>query len=93
MLVDTDRVVGIAELQKNLPKIIRELEKDEKPVFVSRRNNISAVILSAEEYEKILKPLSLLEDIEIADQIRERMKDYDPEKNIPWEKVKEQYGL
>ena len=93
MLVDTDRIVGIAELQKNLPKIIRELEKEEKPVFVSRRNNISAVILSAEEYEKISELLDLLEDIEIADQIRERMRNYDPEKNISWEKVKEIYGL
>ena len=93
MLVDTDRIVGIAELQKNLPKIIRELEKEEKPVFVSRRNNISAVILSAEEYKKIFELLNLLEDIEIADQIRERMKNYDSEKNIPWEKVKEEYGL
>ena len=93
MLVDTDRIVGIAELQKNLPKIIRELEKEEKPVFVSRRNNISAVILSAEEYKKISELLNLLEDIEIADQIRGRMKNYDPEKNIPWGKVKEKYGL
>ena len=93
MLVDTDRVVGIAELQKNLPNIIRKLEKEEKPVFVSRRNSISAVILSAEEYEKISKLLNLLEDIEIADQIRDRMKNYNPEKNIPWEKVKKEYGL
>ena len=93
MLVDTDRVVGIADLQKNLPKIIRELEKEEKPVFVSRRNNISAVILPVEEYKKIFELLNLLEDIEITDQIKERMKNYDPEKNIPWEKVKEKYGL
>ena len=93
MLVDTDRIVGIAELQKNLPKIIRELEKEEKPVFVSRRNNISAVILSAEEYEKISELLNLLEDMEIADQIRDRMKNYNPEKNISWEKVQKRYGL
>jgi len=93
MLVDTDRIVGIAEFQKNLPKIIRELEKEDAPVFVSRRNNISAVILSAKEYEKISELLDLLEDLEIADQIKKRMKNYDPEKNIPWEKVKEKYGL
>ncbi|WP_025209149.1 type II toxin-antitoxin system Phd/YefM family antitoxin [Hippea sp. KM1] len=93
MLVDTDRIVGIAELQKNLPRIIRQLEKEEKPVFVSRRNNISAVILSAEEYKKISELLNLLEDMEIADQIRERMKNYNPEKNVSWEKVKEKYGL
>ena len=93
MLVDTDRIVGIAELQKNLPKIIRELEKEEKPLFVSRRNSISAVILPAEEYKKISELLNLLEDTEIADQIRERMKNYNPEKNIPWEKVKEIHGL
>ena len=89
MLVDTDRIVGITELQKNLPKIIRELEKEERPLFVSRRNNISAVIMSAEEYKKISELLNLLEDIEIADQIRERMKNYDPKENVPWEKVKE----
>jgi len=93
MLVDTDRIVGIAEFQKNLPKIIRELEKEDTPVFVSRRNNISAVILSAKEYEKISELLNLLEDLEIADQIKKRMKNYDPEKNIPWEKVKEKYDL
>ncbi len=93
MLVDTNRILGIAEFQKNLPKIIRELEKEDTPVFVSRRNNISAVILSAKEYEKISELLDLLEDVEIADQIKKRMKNYDPEKNIPWEKVKEKYGL
>ena len=93
MLVDTDRIVGIAELQKNLPRIIRELEKEEKPLFVSRRNSISAVILPAEEYKKISELLSLLEDIEIADQIRERMKNYNPDENVPWGKVKEKYGL
>ncbi|MGA1846206.1 type II toxin-antitoxin system Phd/YefM family antitoxin [Deferribacter abyssi] len=90
MLVDTDKIISITELQKNLPKMIRNLKS---PIFVSKRNKISAVLLSLDEYEKLNEFMSLLEHLEIAENIKERQKNYNPEKNISWDKIKKEYGL
>ncbi len=92
MLVDTDKIIGITELQKNLPKIIRNI-KDNSPLFVARRNEISAIILPVDEYNRMTELIELLEYMEISDNIKSRMKNYNSEKNISWDKIKTDYGL
>jgi len=93
MFVDTNQTISITKLQKQLPKVVRDIGTNKSKVFISKRNKISAVILSAKEYERLSEIAKLLEHLEIAEQIEERMKSYNPKNNISWETIKTEYEL
>ncbi len=93
MLVDTNQTINVTDLQKQLPKAIREINSKKTKLFISRRNKISAVMLSPEEYERLTEIAELLEHLEIAEHIQKRMKNYDPRNNILWKDIKAMYGL
>ncbi|WP_456325886.1 type II toxin-antitoxin system Phd/YefM family antitoxin [Desulfonauticus submarinus] len=93
MFIDTDQMVSVTELQKQLPKFIRSVDTEKTKIFVSKRNKVKAVILSADEYENLMKAVELLEDLEISKNIEKRMKNYKPENNVSWEEIKDKYGL
>jgi len=93
MLVDTNQTINVTDLQKQLPKAVREINSEKTKLFISRRNKISAVMLSPEEYERLAEAAELLEHLEIADHIEKRMTNYDPQHNILWKDIKAKYGL
>ncbi|WP_022670850.1 type II toxin-antitoxin system Phd/YefM family antitoxin [Hippea alviniae] len=93
MLINTDKMISITELQKQLPKIIRDIDSEKTKVFVSRRNKIKAVIMSTEEYETLLEAAGLLEELDISENLKKRMKNYNPDNNISWEDIKAKYEL
>ncbi len=93
MLISTDKMISITELQKQLPKIIRDIDSEKTKVFVSKRNKIKAVIMSTEEYETLLEAAGLLEELDISENLKKRMKNYNPDNNISWEDIKAKYEL
>jgi|APFre7841882630_1041343.scaffolds.fasta_scaffold45206_2 PHD/YefM family antitoxin component YafN of YafNO toxin-antitoxin module len=93
MQVDTERMIPIARLQKELTGKLRELTNTEEPLFVMRNNSLAAVIISPSEYELLKDGEALLEHLEIAQMIDQRIKKYDRSKNIPWDQVKAERGL
>ena len=93
MQVETERMVPIAKLQKELTGKLRELTDNEEPLFIMRNNTLTAVIISPSEYELLKEAESILEHLEMAEMIDRRLKNHKRAHNIPWEKVKAKRGL
>ncbi|MBI4710648.1 MAG: type II toxin-antitoxin system Phd/YefM family antitoxin [Nitrospirae bacterium] len=93
MLVNTEKMIPVTKLQKELTQKLREVSASQEPLYVLRNNTVAAVILSAEEYELLKEAEDLIEHLEIADTIENRLKGYNRSQNIPWKKIKKKYAL
>lgn len=89
MIVDTERMIPITKLQKELTKRIREISNDGSPLYVLKNNEMEAVILSPSDYEYLMNLNDLIEHYEIDDVIQKRMKNYNRSTNIKWEELKD----
>ena len=88
MLVETKQMIPITQLQKRLTQTVRNLSDSGEAVYILKNNNMEAVLLSYEEYEYLKEIEEIFEHFEIKNLIDVRMKNYNPKKNIPWEKLK-----
>ena len=93
MQIETERMIPIAKLQKELTGKLRELTNNEEPLFIMRNNSLAAVIISPSEYELLKEAESILEHLEIAEMIDLRLKNHKRAQNIPWEQLKAKSGL
>lgn len=93
MLVDSEKMIPVTKLQRELTKKLREVAENKEALYILRNNEMAAVILSAEEYEMLKQAEEILEHLEISETVKERLKDYDRSENIPWEKIKKRHGL
>jgi PHD/YefM family antitoxin component YafN of YafNO toxin-antitoxin module len=93
MQVETDRMIPVARLQKELTGKLRELTDQGEPLYVMRNNTLAAVIVSPEEYDLLKNAEELVENLEIVEMIGLRLKGHKRDRNIPWEKVKKDRGL
>jgi prevent-host-death family protein len=93
MIVNTDKMIPVTKLQRELTQKLREVHETGEPLFVLRNNEMAAVILSSEEYEILKEAEDVLEHLEIADGVERRLKGYDKTKNISWDKIKKKYAL
>jgi PHD/YefM family antitoxin component YafN of YafNO toxin-antitoxin module len=84
MLVETDRMIPVTKLQKELTKRIREISEGGSPLFILKNNEMEAVILAPAEYEYLMNLSELIEQYEINDVIVKRMKNYKRSKNVKW---------
>ena len=88
MLVETDRMIPITKLQKELTKRIRELANNGSPLYILKNNEMEAVILAPAEYEYLMNLSELIEQYEIGDVVKKRMTNYSRSKNIKWQDLK-----
>jgi PHD/YefM family antitoxin component YafN of YafNO toxin-antitoxin module len=93
MQVETERMIPVARLQKELTGKLRELTDQGEPLYVMRNNSLAAVILSPGEYGILKEAEELVEHLEIAGMIQARLKGYRRSRNIPWERIKKEHGL
>ncbi len=93
MLVDTEKMIPVTKLQRQLTQRLREVYETGEPLFILRNNEMAAVILSAEEYELLKQAEDIIEHLEIAEIIEERLKGYDRSKNVSWDKIRKRHGL
>ncbi|MBI4691356.1 MAG: type II toxin-antitoxin system Phd/YefM family antitoxin [Nitrospirae bacterium] len=93
MLVNTEKMIPVGKLQKELTQKLREVSETGEPLYVLRNNEMAAVILSADEYELLKQAEDILEHVEIAETVEKRLKGYNRSKNIPWEKIKKRHGI
>lgn len=84
MLVETDRMIPVTTLQKELTKRVRDISEGGSPLFVLKNNEMEAVILAPAEYEYLMNLSELIEQYEINDVIVKRMKNYKRSKNVKW---------
>ena len=89
MLVESDNIIPITRLQKELTQTVRELANTGEPVYILKNNNMEAVLLTFEEYKHLSDLEELFEYFEIKDMIDVRLRNYSTEKNIDWNSIKE----
>ena len=93
MIVNTEKMIPVTKLQRQLTRKLREVHETGEPLFILRNNEMAAVILSTEEYELLKQAEDILEHFEIAETVETRLKGYDRSKNISWDKIKKKHGL
>ncbi len=67
MLVESDRIMPITRLQKELTQTERELSETGEPVFIVKNNNMEAVMVPFSEYEYLTNLEEMFEYYEIND--------------------------
>lgn len=89
MLVETDRIMPITRLQKELTQTVRELSETGEAVYILKNNNMEAVMIPFSEYEYLTNLEEIFEYYEINDMLKTRIKNYNGNNSIEWEKIKE----
>jgi PHD/YefM family antitoxin component YafN of YafNO toxin-antitoxin module len=90
MLLDSNQIIPITRLQKELTKKVRELSDSGEALYILKNNNMEAVMLSFEEYEYLHNLEEMFEYFEIQTMLKKRLKNYNQKNNIPWEDIKEE---
>lgn len=89
MLVESDRIIPITRLQKELTQTVREISETGETVYILKNNNMEAVMMPFSEYEHLAILEEVFEYHEIQNMIDERIKKYDPDSSVAWEKIRE----
>ena len=89
MLLDSSQIIPITKLQKELTKKVRELSSSGEALYILKNNNMEAVMVPFEVYEFLRNLEDVFDQFEIKSLLDYRLKDYNPETNISWEKVRE----
>jgi PHD/YefM family antitoxin component YafN of YafNO toxin-antitoxin module len=93
MIVNTDNMISVTKLQRELMKKLKEVSETKEPLYVLRNNEVAVVMLSPEEYNLLQEAEELLEHLGVADAVEKRLAGHDPSKNIPWQKIRETHAL
>jgi len=78
-------IVSVADARKHLSDVIARSKSE--AVFIERRGQRAAVVVSPEQYERMLEALETVDDVAAFD---EAMAEEGP--NIPWAQVKADLG-
>ena len=90
MLVNTDKIVPITRLQKELTKQIRDLSVSGEPVYILKNNTMEAVLVSFNEYKHLVNLEEMFEYFEIDEMIKNIMVSHDPKENVAWESLRKE---
>ena len=93
MLIDPGRMISVARLQKELTRKLHDVAERGEELFVLRNNELTAVIMAADEYASLKEAREMVEHLEIAGIVGERAKGHHRKRNVPWERVKKAHGL
>ncbi len=88
MLVESNMIVPITRLQKELTKTVRELSETGEPVFILKNNAMEAVMVPFEEYEYLKQLEEMYEYFEVKGMLEQRMRNYDASASVPWSTIK-----
>jgi PHD/YefM family antitoxin component YafN of YafNO toxin-antitoxin module len=102
-----EETLSIAELQKELPKLPEQFEKDLQMVTVTRSGKPIMTILPAHTYKALKKTIEklqtkvdglvetmeILQDEETMAALRRGIEDIEAGRTIPWADVKKELGL
>ncbi len=89
MLLETNQMIPVTKLQKELTKKVREVTETGEALYIMKNNNMEAVMLSFNEYEYLHNLEEIFEQMEIQSMIEKRLSNYNPENNELWENIRE----
>ena len=93
MLVNTNKMISITRLQRELTQKMRDVSETKEPLYVLRNNEVQAVIVSSDEYAALKEMEEVIEHFEIYEMVQKRMKHHNSSENVPLEKITKRYGL
>ena len=73
MLVETERLMPITKLQKELTQTVRKIAETNEAVYILKNNNMEAVMLPFSQYEYLSALEEAFERMEIADTVHARI--------------------
>ncbi len=88
MLLETNQMIPVSKLQKELTKKVREVSETGEALYILKNNNMEAVMLSFKQYEHLHALEELFEQLEIKSMLEERLSNYKPTNNKSWEDIK-----
>jgi len=89
MLIDSEQILPITRLQKELTRRVRDLSVSGKPLYILKNNNMEAVVVPFSEYEYLKDLEEMFEYFEINSMLEKRMKNHQSQDIIPWESLRE----
>lgn len=89
MLVETAQMMPITKLQKELTQTVRKVTEKNESVYILKNNNMQAVLIPFSQYEYLCALEEIFERMEISENIKERIKNYDRAQNVSWESLRE----
>jgi len=89
MLLETNKMIPVTRLQKELTKKIREISETGEALYILKNNNMEAVMLSFDEYEHLHNLEEMFEQMEIKAVIEERLSNYNSDNNKSWDEIRE----
>ena len=60
-------IIPISELRQSAADIIKRLQSSRKPVFITQRGRASAVMVSADDYERLQRELEILKALALGE--------------------------
>ena len=88
-----NELVSATEISKQFGEYLSKVKNGVvEKIGVLKNNKLNAVILPVEAYEKMAQAMEILEDMELYEEIKERVQT-PKEEYIDGEKVLEKYGL
>jgi len=68
--IQIPKFVSVSDLQRNYPKLLRQLHSSKKPLLVLKKNDLEAVILLPEMFESLMGKVREYEEQEALSAIR-----------------------
>jgi PHD/YefM family antitoxin component YafN of YafNO toxin-antitoxin module len=91
--IDRQEVIPVSKAGRNLGRLLDELKKGKREKFILARNNdLEAVLVPIEVYEKMQEAEELVDDLEIALMVKER-ETRDTGRRLRHADIKKKYGL
>ena len=90
MLLETNQMIPVTKLQKELTKKVREVTETGEALYILKNNHMEAVMLSFEEYEHLHMLEEIFEQMEIKTMLETRMEKYDRNTNKSWIEIREE---
>lgn len=86
------KFVSVSDLQRNYPKLLRRLHSSQEPLLVLKKNELEAVILLPEMFERLIKKIREYEEKEALEAIQLYKKEKAANKLKKMQKVEELFA-
>ena len=89
MLLETEQMIPITKLQRELTQKVREISETGENLYILKNNNMEVVMMPFNEYERLHNLEEIFEQIEIKTMIDKRVINYNRDNNVSWDDIKD----
>lgn len=89
MLLETDQMIPITKLQRELTQKVRQVSETGENLYILKNNNMEAVMMPFQEYERLHDLEEIFVRFEIKSMLEDRLSNYNREDNVSWDEINE----